>query len=284
MGYIYKITNNINNKVYIGQTKNSVNRRWTEHKRDSKKNNNDFVLYRAMRKYGFDNFIVETIEFDVPLDKLNEREVYWIKFYDSFNSEKGYNLTSGGGQNTKISDSTKEKHRQNALMGITGHKHLPTEEVYNKEVREKISKGNKGKKMSEESKRKLSESLKGKKCSQKSINLLIERNKNRVWTEEQRKKISDSMKRHLSDKNNHNFYHKYGEESPYHVCVLQYDYNRNFVKKFNSKKEVLEYLELKGHNGLNKAIKNKTLYKGYYWSIEGVETNEIASYEEKKVV
>ena len=37
MGYIYKITNNINNKVYIGQTKNSVNRRWTEHKRDSKK-------------------------------------------------------------------------------------------------------------------------------------------------------------------------------------------------------------------------------------------------------
>lgn len=87
---IYKITNQINNKAYIGQSIH-IEERWKEHERDS--NTIDTLLYRAMRKYGFDNFSFEVLE-ECPEAKLNEREIYWIKFFDTF--ENGYNLTMGG--------------------------------------------------------------------------------------------------------------------------------------------------------------------------------------------
>lgn len=93
MGFIYKITNNINNKIYIGKTTQTVGRRFTEHKRDSKTRNT--YLYYAMRKYGIENFFIDTIE-EVPNQELNDREIYWIDFYKSNNNENGYNLTSGG--------------------------------------------------------------------------------------------------------------------------------------------------------------------------------------------
>lgn len=89
MGYIYKITNLINNKVYIGQTSRTIATRWSQHKNSSL--TVDTHLYRAMRKYGIENFIIEPIEETVL---LNEREIYWISYYNSF--EKGYNMTQGG--------------------------------------------------------------------------------------------------------------------------------------------------------------------------------------------
>ena len=52
-------------------------------------------LYQAMRKYGIENFSFEVIEECLP-EELNEREIYWIDYYDSFNKEKGYNMTPGG--------------------------------------------------------------------------------------------------------------------------------------------------------------------------------------------
>lgn len=98
MGFIYKITNKINNKLYIGKTIQTVGRRFTEHKRDSKTKNT--YLYYAMRKYGIDNFYIETIE-EVPNQELNNREKYWISFYKSNYSENGYNLTAGGDGNNQ---------------------------------------------------------------------------------------------------------------------------------------------------------------------------------------
>lgn len=88
--WIYKITNSINNKVYIGQSNNPI-RRYKEHITEAAKT--DTVgLYAAMRKYGINNFKIEIIE--GPVNNYNEREIYWIKQYDSFNN--GYNLTMGG--------------------------------------------------------------------------------------------------------------------------------------------------------------------------------------------
>lgn len=94
MGYIYKITNDINNKIYIGQTTNSLEQRFQEHKRDAIRERCEIrPLYRAMNKYGFDHFKIEMIE-QCADNILSEREIYWIAYYKGY--EDGYNGTYGG--------------------------------------------------------------------------------------------------------------------------------------------------------------------------------------------
>lgn len=94
---IYKITNTINNKVYIGQSIN-IQKRWSSHRtKPFNKNSNtyDLPLYRAIRKYGLSNFIFEVIE-ECEADKLNEKEQFYIQKYKANDSNFGYNLTMGG--------------------------------------------------------------------------------------------------------------------------------------------------------------------------------------------
>lgn len=94
MGYIYKITNLINQKVYIGQTIKTVQKRFIQHKNNSNKEYfSQIVLYKAFNKYGLENFVCEEIE-EVENALLDEREKYWIEYYDSYFS--GYNSTLGG--------------------------------------------------------------------------------------------------------------------------------------------------------------------------------------------
>lgn len=94
MGYIYKITNKINEKVYIGQTIKTCEKRWAQHKNNSNKEYfSQIVLYKAFNKYGIENFEFEKIE-EVSNDKLDEREIYWIQYYNSYFN--GYNSTRGG--------------------------------------------------------------------------------------------------------------------------------------------------------------------------------------------
>lgn len=96
MGIIYKITNNINNKIYIGQTIRDLNARWQEHKKVANQllnSQSNSPLYQAMRKYGIEHFQIEQLE-EVENDALNARECYWINFYDSY--RQGYNATFGG--------------------------------------------------------------------------------------------------------------------------------------------------------------------------------------------
>lgn len=99
---IYKITNMVNGKVYIGQSID-IKRRWTQHKKighnlSEHKYERDYdkVLYRAMRKYGVDSFEFSIIE-ECSEDELYQREQYWIEKYQSLSIYgKGYNLTDGG--------------------------------------------------------------------------------------------------------------------------------------------------------------------------------------------
>lgn len=93
MGFIYKITNLINGKCYIGQTRNTIARRYWFHKRDSK--TSKCALYCAMRKYGLNNFVVSELE-ECQNNLLNEREMFWIKHFNSNNKRYGYNETIGG--------------------------------------------------------------------------------------------------------------------------------------------------------------------------------------------
>ena len=94
-GFIYKIINDINDKVYIGKTTlPSIEERFCEHSRDSKRKKNEKrPLYNAINKYGIEHFSIILIE-EVPLNQLEEREKYWIKFFDSY--KNGYNATLGG--------------------------------------------------------------------------------------------------------------------------------------------------------------------------------------------
>ena len=92
-GFIYIIKNTVNSKVYIGQTKTSVDQRWKEHLRHAQYG--DQVINRAMKKYGVDKFYIETLEIcDVSI--LDEREIYYIDLYDSTDKSKGYNVSIGG--------------------------------------------------------------------------------------------------------------------------------------------------------------------------------------------
>ena len=94
MGHIYKIENNINHKVYIGQTVKPIEKRFRQHKNNyDKPYFSQLLLYQAFKKYGIENFSFEEIE-EIEDSKLDEREKYWIKYYNSYS--KGYNSTLGG--------------------------------------------------------------------------------------------------------------------------------------------------------------------------------------------
>lgn len=89
---IYKITNKINGKSYIGQSSN-IERRFLEHMRASAKSRIPFA--KAVKKHGKENFYLTVLE-ECSKDRLNEREMYWIGFYETF--KLGYNCNYGGSQ------------------------------------------------------------------------------------------------------------------------------------------------------------------------------------------
>ena len=148
-GYIYKTTNLINGKIYIGQKKS--NKFLAEDYLGS-----GIYLKHAIDKYGSKNFNVELVEECGCKDELNQREIFWINHFNSTDLSIGYNIACGGqGGNLgeevckKISNSHKgkkfsEEHKQKLR--------IPKSE----EHKYKISKSCKGRKLSEEHKRKIS--------------------------------------------------------------------------------------------------------------------------------
>ena len=99
MGFIYKVTNNCNGKVYIGQSRTHIGVRFEQHLRDARRTDKQSrPFYCAINKYGEKNFSLSLIE-EVDNSLLNEREVYWIDYYRSyigFDDCQGYNATLGG--------------------------------------------------------------------------------------------------------------------------------------------------------------------------------------------
>lgn len=115
-GYIYKITNKVNGMSYVGQTRYTVEFRWRQHQHKD----DGTYFHNALKKYGVENFIVETLE-ECEVSKLDSREIYYIAKYNTF--EKGYNLTIGGGGKRKIvSDDQYEEIKELYLSGFSSNK------------------------------------------------------------------------------------------------------------------------------------------------------------------
>lgn len=100
-GIIYKITNKINGHSYIGQTTYSLKERWSKHINFAKHHPEQSGLYSAINKYGKENFEIEQIDIAETEDELNEKEVYWISYYNTFYGE-GYNRDLGGKGSKKL--------------------------------------------------------------------------------------------------------------------------------------------------------------------------------------
>lgn len=101
-GSIYKITCLINDKIYIGQTvQNPPIKRWLDHYDEMNRTNNQLLLYRALRRWGIENFTFQILEENIELSKLNEKEIYYITKFKSNQKKYGYNLTRGGQLSTR---------------------------------------------------------------------------------------------------------------------------------------------------------------------------------------
>ena len=186
-GIIYGYANLESGKMYIGQTLHPE-RRWNEHRYGKYKNGWHKDYQNNPDKYEY-----SIIEYDVPEDKLDEREIFWIKFFDSYNN--GYNLTEGG-------------------HSVRGYK-------YTDEVKQKISESHKGEKNpfygrhhSEETRRKMSERMKGENNPFYNNHSLAGKNHpmyGKKHSEEARKKMSEAAN-HKGE--NNPMYGKRGELSP----------------------------------------------------------------------
>lgn len=231
---IYKVTNMVNGKVYIGLTLRTLRERIYGHKYRMKhpkhQSKKDVYFYNALRKYGMDKFKWEIIDVSsikgpsiedkkVALKELNEKEKYWISFYESF-GKNGYNLTLGGG----------------GRLGST-FKHT-------EKAKRKIGLSNRGKRHTEESKRRLSLSRMGrftgkdnhffgKHHSEETKKLLSESKKGvSVHTEESKRKLSEAL-----SGENHPFWGKFGENAPRTKQVVQLTIDGEYVAEYPTAKD-----------------------------------------------
>lgn len=130
--YVYLITNKINNKKYVGIT-NDYKKRWANHKCC---NNPTMAIAKAIKKYGAENFNFELIEENVPLEKIDEKEIYYIKLYESHVSTgKGYNISKGGRYNIENSvrigtDNGRALLNEEQVKYIKNHRDLPEMILY----------------------------------------------------------------------------------------------------------------------------------------------------------
>lgn len=265
--FIYLTTNLYNGKKYIGKHYGFI---------DDNYLGSGKLLQRAIKKYGKENFCREILDFSLTEEENCEKEKYYIALFNACENEMFYNIHEGGagGNTTKgwseeeriaysLALSKKYAGKNNPMYGIKRSeewkqrhsywaKNIRDNSVYRTpEYKEKMSKltsgennGMYGKHHTEESKQKMSEHSKGLTAGEKN-----------------------------------GMYGKKGDKAINGKHVAMYDENHTYIKTFACKQSALEFLGLKGHIGLDKAIKNDTIYKGYYWKIvpkdqdKSVETN-----------
>lgn len=240
IGYIYIIRNNVNDKVYIGQTKRTVEARWKAHKSNRNlKKNQDNHFYRALRKYGVNAFypeILEVVEAETSKElkkKLDEREKHYILKYNSFN--EGYNSTTGGegslGHKASMESRKKMSEKQRGRKTSA-------------ETRLKQSIAHKGRIISEESRLKLSKSKKGKSPSQEHIAKSAQGHKGLKMKEDVKEILKGS----------------------HAVSILQYTLDGTFIREWDTITEAAKAVNLRSPSSIRQCLNGKSKQSaGFIW-------------------
>ena len=206
-GYIYKTTNLITGKIYVGQHKASAF--------DSAYYGSGFILKQALLKYGKENFSCEVLEWCSTKEQLESREIYWISALSSCDSAIGYNISAGGftprllGKNHPMfgkhqSLRAKEKNRQ-AHLGKKQSAEIIEKRIaplrgkhLSPEHRKKIGDANRGRvcgdRLSDDGRRRISEASRGRVVSESTRKKIRLANLGRKLTVEHRQKLSESHK------------------------------------------------------------------------------------------
>ena len=230
---IYKYTNLLNNKVYIGRTKTSLVGRAGK---NGEKYHNLKYFGAAIKKYGWENFKGEIILDNLTYEEACEQEKYYIKFYDSQNSKKGYNLASGGEGPTK-------------------------------EALEKMKESHRNKSLSEEHKAKISKSL-----GQGKNNVNYGRKQSalaRLHIQMAKSgRNHPNWGKHLSEETKEKI--REGNEKP----VLQYDLDGTFIREWSGAKRAAKELDLNytAINNCLRCIRHSSC--GYIWIYKNKEDRE----------
>lgn len=243
-GYIYLTTNLVNGKRYIGQKKSDVFLH-------EKYLGSGLLLKNSIKKYGKENFKVELIEECESEEQLNDREIYWISYYNACDSDDFYNIHCGGSGGDTLKGMTNEQreaHRQNVSKNHA-------------DMRGKNN-PNYGNKMSEESKRRIGIA---------NSKHLSERNRSRHFkhSEETKQKLREH---HLQNRD------KFSKTQIGRVKMKNLELN----KVVSVYPEQVEYYESLGYiRGIlkNGAGHNKGKIGQYKWVTNGIETKQIKSEE-----
>lgn len=251
--YIYITINLVNNKKYIGKHYGAI---------DDDYLGSGTLLKRAINKYGKENFCKHILSISSCEEENCEKEKYYMDLFNACFSDEFYNIHEGGIGGNTTKGYTKEQKQElskkfsvlnsgsgNPMFGVKrpdDYKekmsffatHIRDNNVYRtEEFKNKISKVTSGK----------NNGMYGKKHTEKS-----------------KKKMSASHIGLAAGEKN-GMYGKKGKNAINGKHIAALAENGQVYKVFNTKQEVLKFLSLKGHSGLNKAIKNSSLYKGYYW-------------------
>ena len=224
---IYKITNLENDKIYIGQTQRSLKERMAEHCR----NICPCYIDRAIKKHGVENFKVEIVEECNNIDELNEREKFWISYFDC-KFPNGYNLADGG-------------------KGSLGHSTPP-------DVLARLSRLRKGRKIPPEQRAKISATLKGKIFSEETRAKISAAKMGHTVSDETRAKLAAA-----------NFGKKASAETRAKMSASSKSKRKvrciEINKEFSSMKEAFEWARISRHV-LTCACRDKSYVAGgYHW-------------------
>ena len=189
---IYKITININGKIYIGQTKKALSQRIAEHIKGNNKYNKTPV-HRALNKYGLESFTISVIDEADTKEILNEKEIYWIKTLDC-KIPKGYNIADGG--NGVVGYKHTKKWKKNQSIRFSGDNNP----MKNSEIAKKVKIANTGKKQSKETCDKRSKSLSGKPKSKEHAENISKALIGHIVSEEQKEKQRIAMTGRINSK------------------------------------------------------------------------------------